>query len=129
MTDISIGGDAQNLRIIASTWVSMLCCGWNLARPCPSQDSVRGGKPGNRKMCVAAARRGLAAGSSIIIDRTNFDADQRADFIQLGRSMGAQVLHPHAAFCSGRRCPRQRTIRCRNFRWHRSERTPATCCA
>ena len=60
-------------------------------------------------MCLAAARRGLAAGSSVIIDRTNFDADQRADFVQLGRRMGAQVLlpspwpSPRACTCSGRR--------------------------
>ena len=59
--------------------------------PTPVQDSVRGGKPGNRQQCVAAARRGLAAGSNIIVDRTNFDAAQRADFIALARSVGSQV--------------------------------------
>ena len=84
----------------------------------PSQDSVRGGKPGNRKMCVAAARRGLAAGSNIIVDRTNFDADQRADFIQLGRSMGAQVPSSHAYTRSGRTCPEKSISRRHDHRRH-----------
>ena len=56
-----------------------------------AQDSVRSGRPGTRKQCLAAARRALAAGSHVLIDRTNFDASQRADFIALARNLGSQV--------------------------------------
>ena len=56
-----------------------------------SQDSVRSGKPGTRKQCLAAARRALAAGSPVVLDRTNFDVSQRVDFISLAKEVGIQV--------------------------------------
>ena len=47
----------------------------------------------------AAARRCLAAGSNVIVDRTNFDAQQRGDFVELARSVGSKVCAATCAPC------------------------------
>ena len=57
----------------------------------PLQDTIKGGTRGTRQQCTAAARRALAAGSNVIIDRTNFDASQRADFATVAQQFGVQV--------------------------------------
>jgi hypothetical protein len=58
---------------------------------CPRQDSINGGKRGSKEMCLSAARSALAAGRSVIIDRTNIDTAQRQPFMQLARQCGAEV--------------------------------------
>lgn len=48
---------------------------------------------GQRYKVVAAAERALASGRSIVIDRTNLDASQRAHWIDVARAFHA--AHPH----------------------------------
>ena len=48
---------------------------------------------GQRYKVVAAAERALASGHSIVIDRTNLDASQRAHWIDVARAFHA--AHPH----------------------------------
>ncbi len=56
------------------------------------QDSIAGpGRRGTRAQCVAAARRALGAGRGALIDRCNFDAAQRRDFIALAQQLRCQV--------------------------------------
>mmetsp|Transcript_64124 Transcript_64124/g.151733 ORF Transcript_64124/g.151733 Transcript_64124/m.151733 type:complete len:379 (-) Transcript_64124:2433-3569(-) len=47
---------------------------------------------GTREACLSAAREVLDAGKSPVIDRCNFDEDQRAPWIKLGRGAGATVF-------------------------------------
>ncbi|XXQ38903.1 Zeta toxin domain-containing protein [Plasmodiophora brassicae] len=42
---------------------------------------------GSRKKCVAATRRALTAGQSVIIDRTNITQQHRAVFLEIAREM------------------------------------------
>ena len=56
------------------------------------QDTVAGaGRKGTRPQCVAAARRALVGGCGALIDRCNFDADQRRDFVALARELQCQA--------------------------------------
>ncbi|MEW5300925.1 MAG: hypothetical protein WDW36_003816 [Sanguina aurantia] len=56
-----------------------------------NQDTIKGGSPGTRKQCLSAARRALSSGDCCVIDRCNFDPDQRGDFLQLAASMHVPV--------------------------------------
>ena len=56
------------------------------------QDSVRSGAPGTRKQCIAAMKQAMTQGSNVVVDRTNFDASQRTDFIALAHQLGSQVI-------------------------------------
>lgn len=70
--------------------------GLEICRQCAGlQDTIAGpGKKGNRQQCVRAAEKALQAGRSCLIDRCNFDADQRKDFISLACNAGCQVGNP-----------------------------------
>lgn len=66
------------------------CCGEYLA--CSMKDTIAGAnRKGTRQQCVSAARRALQSGASCVIDRCNYDADQRKDFVALARLEGCQV--------------------------------------
>lgn len=43
---------------------------------------------GNRKACETACRQALSRGCSVIIDRCNFDAQQREHWIRIGKEFG-----------------------------------------
>lgn len=65
---------------------------------CLRQDSIAGpGRRGTRAQCVTAARRALVAGRGCLIDRCNFDATQRRDFIALAQELQCQVCFPRRA--------------------------------
>jgi len=55
------------------------------------QDIVRGGKSGTRQQCLAALSRAIADGKSVVVDRCNLDAGQRADFVALAKASQASV--------------------------------------
>jgi len=56
------------------------------------QDVIgKGGKRGKREQCVTAADAALARRGSVIIDRCNFNGEQRADFIALAQRCGVPV--------------------------------------
>ncbi len=44
-----------------------------------------------REVCVRQARTALQAGQSVLMDRCNFDADQRKDFVALAKELSLQV--------------------------------------
>mmetsp|Transcript_33363 Transcript_33363/g.76239 ORF Transcript_33363/g.76239 Transcript_33363/m.76239 type:complete len:428 (-) Transcript_33363:190-1473(-) len=50
-----------------------------------NQDSINGGQPGSRQQCEEFARRCLMQGKSIIVDRCNFNAQQRRTWVDLAR--------------------------------------------
>lgn len=53
-----------------------------------------------REACVNQARKALQDGVSCLIDRCNFDAAQRQDFIALARDLSIQVgIASTLAFC------------------------------
>eukprot|EP00897_Mesotaenium_endlicherianum_P005727 jgi/Mesen1/5182/ME000257S04452 len=47
------------------------------------QDIASKGKRGTREQCLRQMRAALASGSSVIVDRCNMNAEQRADFVEL----------------------------------------------
>lgn len=70
----------------------LAAAGWAVA----CQDTVRaGGKPGTKAACVAAAARALAAGTSVVVDRTNLTVDQRAPFVAAAAAAGAAAHALH----------------------------------
>jgi len=52
---------------------------------------------GTRRACVAALQRALEEGACVAIDRCNFDADQRADFIAAAAALHHQARRSQAA--------------------------------
>ncbi|CAL8470785.1 g10327 [Coccomyxa elongata] len=76
-----------------------------------NQDTIAGAnRKGTRQQCVSAARKALQSGMGCLIDRCNYDADQRKDFVALARLEGSQahalVLHLPAALCVSRAAER-----------------------
>ncbi|BDA45631.1 probable aprataxin at C-terminar half [Coccomyxa sp. Obi] len=76
-----------------------------------NQDTIAGAnRKGTRQQCVSAARKALQSGVSCLIDRCNYDADQRKDFTALARLEGRQahavVLQLPAALCASRAAER-----------------------
>ncbi|KAK9830245.1 hypothetical protein WJX72_010530 [[Myrmecia] bisecta] len=70
----------QLAALSASSWVRV------------NQDTAgKNGKKGTRAQCVAAAIKALQAGSCVLVDRCNFDVQQRADFVALAQQLGAQA--------------------------------------
>ncbi len=56
------------------------------------KDTIAGAhRKGTRQQCVSAARKALQSGVGCLIDRCNYDADQRKDFVALARLEGCQV--------------------------------------
>ncbi|KAK9793191.1 hypothetical protein WJX73_010586 [Symbiochloris irregularis] len=53
------------------------------------QDAIKGTK--RRQRCVSAAREAMKLGRNCLIDRCNFDAEQRKDFVALAKELGCQV--------------------------------------
>ena len=74
------GGGRSSLCEAVTEWV------------CTCQDTVgKGGRPGKREQCEAAAREALAAGKSVVVDRMHLTAEQRASFVALGAECGVAV--------------------------------------
>ncbi|KAJ1623343.1 AAA domain-containing protein, partial [Pavlovales sp. CCMP2436] len=63
--------------------------GWTVV--CQDTAGASGIKPGKREKVEAAAKAGLARGQSVVVDRTNLDATQRAHFTAIGRGLAVPV--------------------------------------
>lgn len=55
--------------------------------PLPPQDAL-----GNRKKCEAACKEALLSGRNVVIDRVNFNEQQRAVWVHLGRAVCGSAL-------------------------------------
>eukprot|EP00884_Botryococcus_braunii_P014507 jgi/Botrbrau1/23057/Bobra.0551s0001.1 len=60
----------------------LAAAGWKII----SQDKLRA-----RSRCEATMRKALQAGSDVVIDRCNFDEDQRVVWIKLARCGGKSI--------------------------------------
>eukprot|EP00191_Tetraselmis_sp_GSL018_P003782 CAMPEP_0177598714 /NCGR_PEP_ID=MMETSP0419_2-20121207/12533_1 /TAXON_ID=582737 /ORGANISM="Tetraselmis sp., Strain GSL018" /LENGTH=553 /DNA_ID=CAMNT_0019091251 /DNA_START=2688 /DNA_END=4349 /DNA_ORIENTATION=+ len=65
----------------------LAACHGQWRRVCQDCISAKG-TPGTRKQCVAATRRALSAGTSVVLDRCNVDPKQRAEFVALAKQLG-----------------------------------------
>eukprot|EP00884_Botryococcus_braunii_P013104 jgi/Botrbrau1/21795/Bobra.0190s0020.1 len=57
-----------------------------------NQDTIRPSKRrGSKGECVQAAKKALQDGKSVVIDRLNYDVDQRSSFTELAIALGVQA--------------------------------------
>jgi predicted kinase len=64
-----------------------------------NQDTAgRDGKRGTRQQCERALEDHLAQGLCVLVDRCNFDGDQRASFVNKARARGAKVHAVHLKY-------------------------------
>eukprot|EP01026_Neomeris_dumetosa_P050124 TRINITY_DN4387_c0_g1_i2.p15 TRINITY_DN4387_c0_g1~~TRINITY_DN4387_c0_g1_i2.p15 ORF type:complete len:169 (+),score=6.62 TRINITY_DN4387_c0_g1_i2:2708-3214(+) len=71
-----------------STFSSNLCKQSSLDWCHINQDTVRNGKPGTRQDCLDQVHTAASKNQNIVIDRCNFNDNQRKDFLALSRLYG-----------------------------------------
>ena len=96
-----------------------------------SAAAAAGNKRGSREQCLAAARRALLGGRSVLLDRCHVEPDQRRPFVRLAQELRVEVSGGRAGGAS-------RGLLCKRARvglWGRGGRTAAyahascACCA
>mmetsp|Transcript_9263 Transcript_9263/g.27829 ORF Transcript_9263/g.27829 Transcript_9263/m.27829 type:complete len:698 (+) Transcript_9263:62-2155(+) len=90
-----------------TTWCGKLCAkAMNAQWTRVNQDSIASGKRGSKEQCLTSAEAALAAGRSVLIDRTHANVAQRREFLALAKRLGvpacAVVLNLPAMVCAER---------------------------